>query len=302
VWPLACGRLSDGTPVISSCDGENLHLCVWDATSGSLLWRYEGDTFKENGATYMAFPYSQKGNRVAVSTDDGIVVLDGSTGVVEQEIRTRLSGGMIWDVSTGTLSDGSSFIVGAGHNGVLYWWDAETGLPLREPSREHRSPVRAVEVIGEPGRQIVVSGDEAGRLYHWDANTGDMIGQSIHLSGIVLIRANSGDVFRSLFAYAESSGVVSVWNARTGELFGRPVSIGEHIALGLALFESTGEVHVLVASEDAVVRHWNVSRGEYVGEFASGVSIASCTLDSGETVVAVGDSDGSIFVQNILGS
>jgi WD40 repeat protein len=271
---------------------------MWDAESGELLWRYSGHEFSDYGAFQIALVSSRGLTKVVVANERGVVMLDGSSGM--QSSSSLIKSDTVWGVSAGILSNGSSFIVGAGNDGQVFRWDADTGNRLGEPLHGHRVSVKAVDVVTGVDRDpIIVSGDETGIVCRWNADSGEMIGNSFFVGeGVARIGANCGRRSAGYFACADSSYVMRMWDVRTGKAVGRPISVGGYIT-GLVLFETEDALHIVASSEDSIVGRWNAMTGEYLGELASGISVTGKTLDSGETVIAVGTSEGSVLIRPV---
>lgn len=70
----------------------------------------------------------------------------------------------IWDVAAATLPDGRVIIAGAGHDWLVYRWDAETGEAVGEPLDGHGISVKAIATTTMPGTEetVIVSGCERG--------------------------------------------------------------------------------------------------------------------------------------------
>jgi WD40 repeat protein len=86
----------------------------------------------------------------------------------------------IWDVTTATLPGGRVVAAGAGHDGLVYRWDAATGERIGAPLSRHRAIVKAVTTaVSAGGEPVLISGSERGDVLRWDAATGAPTGEPL---------------------------------------------------------------------------------------------------------------------------
>lgn len=126
----------------------------------------------------------------------------------------------IWDVATIALPDGRVVVAGAGHDWLLYRWDAATGQALGAPSSGHRISVKAITAAVIDGVPTLFTGCEAGQVRRWDAATGVAIGDPLpseldHISGLTVVRTSLG---LQLLVGIDLDGRVHHWDAITGQL------------------------------------------------------------------------------------
>jgi WD40 repeat protein len=126
----------------------------------------------------------------------------------------------IWDVATIALPDGRVVVAGAGHDWLLYRWDAATGQSLGAPSPGHQISIKAIAAAVIGGVPTLFTGCEAGQVRRWDAATGAPIGNPLpseldQLSGLTVVRTSPG---QQLLVGIDLDGRVHYWDAVTGQL------------------------------------------------------------------------------------
>jgi WD40 repeat protein len=151
---------------------------------------------------------------------DGLTLHDARSGAFPPPHDFTL-----WDIAAATLPDGRVVIGGAGHDWLVYRWDAATGERIGEPLRGHRLSVKTIAVARQAdGRPMFVTGCERGEVLRWDAATGEQIGPPLpgtrdrigDLAAVdllggrqILVGLDGHDLYR--------------WNPVTGESLGPPV-------------------------------------------------------------------------------
>lgn len=295
IWPIGFGPRASGARLVVSCGNpESPGLAGWDVATSALKWRGPGTS----GAFGIALASTQQADvLVAVATEEGVGLFDGASGEARTESgsgrEVMLGDGPMWGVAAASTSNGAMFFAGAGHDGVIYRWSAQTGSPLGNPLLGHTTSVKDIDVVGWAGRQIIVSGDEKNFVYRWDADTGERIGTPLR-SGGERISAGFTPETAHYFASADYDGNVRVWDAASGLQVGNMIAAGGY-PTGLALFESNDSLNIVVANdESAVVRRWDVGTGRHLGDLSSGYSVVGGVLPDGAVVVVVGTTDGSL--------
>jgi hypothetical protein len=101
---------------------------------------------------------------LVTANEDGIARQDVVSGTVyspsgdEQPVT-------IWDVATVTLPGGRVLIAGAGHDWLVYRWDAATGEAVGEPLEGHPLSVWEVTAATQAdGTPMLVTGCERGSV------------------------------------------------------------------------------------------------------------------------------------------
>lgn len=230
------GRRPWAAIAASTRDGDDV-LAVVGSTS---VWRYDPHSGEPRthphrpwrvGLNTLAAARLSDGRGILVaSTDDGIERLDVDSGAAMAQHPDEKTA-TIWDVAAATLPDGRVIIAGAGHDWLVYRWDAETGEAVGEPLDGHGISVKAIATTTMPGTEetVIVSGCERGEVRLWDAATGRPIGEPLDVcsdmigSLAVLAYERGGRDCRMLLC-GLSDGTVHRVDLLTGAALGSPIS------------------------------------------------------------------------------
>jgi WD40 repeat protein len=239
VW--AVGLEPDGRFVLTGSQDATAKL--WDGETGKLL--------------LPTLQHAAEIDGVAVSPD-GKTVLTGN-----YDFKARL-----WEVATGKPTgpvfahpdkifkvafspDGSRILTGC-RDGDARVWDAVTGQLLHTLG-PHLTGVASVAF--SPDGQTVLTGgyDHLARI--WDLSTGKPRGRPLVHRDTVYAVAFSPDGKTAATAGGAADKTARLWNASTGHAIGPPLPHGGGVN-GVA-FSADGRT-VLAASEDGMVRQWDV--------------------------------------------
>ena len=134
----------------------------WDPETGRERWHVD---FRAGGGL-CDIARAGGGRRVlAVAAEEGVSRFDAMTGA---ELAS------VWDVAAGVLPGGRAFVAGAGHNGKVFRWGAETGERVGEPvalGGDEDTPWLAPALVGGAAR-LFVAGTAYGTVREWDPVAG----------------------------------------------------------------------------------------------------------------------------------
>ncbi|MCP2327026.1 WD40 repeat protein [Hamadaea flava] len=190
-------------------------IASFDVRTGQLL-----GVLRRMGWFGVAVAGLADGSTVVVGADEDGIVRVAAPRLTVHDPTPDETPMTIWDVAAVTLPDGRIVIAGAGHDWLVYRWDAATGRSLGEPSAGHPISVKVVAAAVVDGVATLFSGCEAGQVRRWDAATGQPMGEPLasgldHMSGLTVVRANAG---QHILVGFDLDGVVHYWDAGTGEL------------------------------------------------------------------------------------
>jgi WD40 repeat protein len=197
----------DGKVLASGSDGgpRERSLCLWDAASGKLLVRCEGD-----GGLGLGLAFSPDGKRLA-STDGGSVrLLDAATG---KEVE-RLRRGGVGAPGLAFSPDGKVLAIADAH-GVLLW-DTATGEAHR---LEVMKDASVTCLAFSPDGKALAAGGERGAVAVWDPAAGKELRRMAGPEGLdALAVAFSSDGKALTVAYhVLGRGSLDVWDLEKGE-------------------------------------------------------------------------------------
>lgn len=265
----------DGSRVLAGSSDRSVTL--WDATSGTLLRRFDGHDGK---VTSTAF------------SPDGKLILSAS-----EDKSTRL-----WEVSTGKLirtvkeheapitsvafsPDGTRALLGSSDKDPSLW-DLSTGQRIRI-FKGHDKPVTSVAF--SPDGVHVLSGSHDRTLRLWEADTGRLLREFRGHWNPVLSLAYSPDGLRLLSGGAD--GTVKLWDAPTARLMRTfDGHKGEVTGVGF----SRDGLRVISASLDKTLVLWNALDGRSIRSFVGHQApVTSLALSPDGARLLSGSADGT---------
>ncbi|WP_327356335.1 WD40 repeat domain-containing protein [Streptomyces sp. NBC_01304] len=293
VGPLL-GARRDGQPLLFSSVPDGSEVSCWDIRTGDRVWSDDEGMSGCNDTALVELPDGQL--LLAVATEDGIEWWDALTGQHRPEMTWE--DWTIWAVTHGMLPDGRPILLGVGHNGMMYRWDAVDGEELGASSAEDdQGSMMAVGFVPSPdGIGVAVSGDEAGQIWRWNAASGDQMGQPIpgHGSQVRIIQTLPVPE-EPLFVSSDQEGVLKRWNAVTGTEVGSPIETGTEI-YALAAASIDGAPVLFAAGADEVVRAWDAATGEPIGLALKSAVVSALTQADGTALLATSTAQGDIVV------
>ena len=106
------------------------------------------------------------------------------------------------------FADGGRRLLACDAEGLLRWWDATTGQPVREEPLRTAAGIAAI-AISPDGRTLVAGGDD-GRVVRWDLPSGQVLGPTLPHGSPIRKVAFVGGGRRILVATRD--GQVRVWD------------------------------------------------------------------------------------------
>jgi WD40 repeat protein len=189
-------------------------------------------------------------------------------------------------------------LVSADENGVLRFWNLQTGEPLGEPIQFHDSIL--FSVAWSPDGKTVVIGDGHGKIHRWTAD-GERDGEPIRAhpeDSWVNALAFSPD--GQLLASAGYDGTIRLWDAQ-GNAVGQPFQ--GHLDAVLAIAFSPDGQTIASASFDKTIRLWNLQgnpiQKPFYGHDESVVTLAFS--QDGQQLVS-GGGDRTVRLWNLQGN
>lgn len=170
-----------------------------------------------------------------------------------------------------SLSPDGLFIIAGGYRGIVYMWDAQTGLLVKQ-LYGHTDQINSV--VYSPDGTLILSGSDDKTIRLWDVKTGMLIrvcaSERLVQSGKVhcVVFFSDGLVFGSL------SRLVSLWDTQTGSLLHtfKPSAVD---SMGKKLFFSFD--NKLIASGHCV---WDIETESLVETFVSGHELIAYSSSS----------------------
>lgn len=273
--------------------------------------RFDARTGERAGAPWPVSPYGC----AAATVPDGrtIVVFGGEDGISRYDVVSSAAYQpaaaerpcIIWDVAMAALPGGQIVIGGAGHDGLLYRWDAATGGPVGEPLRRHHASVKAVATgVSPDGTPMFVSGCEKGDVLRCDVATGAPLGAPLpgtidEVSQLAVVTVPAG---RQILACVDS-GALHRWDLSTGEALGPAAPVGRWgylVGSGTAA-DGTPTVFLWLPGEgddgDAAerVEQWRLDTGERV-DVRLPVTVRAVFDQDSAAWMVLGDPDGALEV------
>jgi WD40 repeat protein len=272
----------------------------WDASSGAALGEYaDGDTY--GGAIGLSAADLPDGRRLlAAGHEDGIDCWDALTGE-----RWPLAGsavGTVFSVAATPLPGGPVLIAGAGNDWLVYRWDAVARAPYGPPLAGHQLSVKAVAAATMPdGSVMIASGGDDDTIRRWHAITGNPIGAPLegHDTFVTALAAAELPDGRVLLASMDCHGTARRWDAVTGQPLGRPWQAHTEWGYEMAAAQVHGRVELVTTGEDNVIRRWDAKTAELIDDSLTGQSAAILTPAGTASMIAAGNSDGTITIHRI---
>jgi WD40 repeat protein len=143
---------------IPSVTGRRAPLEVWDLERGQQLSVLHQD---DDAARVLSARFISNHELLTAHSDGAIRRWHASTGQLLQTYR-----GSTWFLADATLSPDGSMVIAGGRDGVLRFWDAQSGLPLWTLPA-HPSPIVGVRADGGD----IVTRSLAGALSRWHVPT-----------------------------------------------------------------------------------------------------------------------------------
>ena len=216
---------------------------------------------------------------VAFSPDDQHIVSGGNDTV---QLWNAQTGKMIWQAQQDqdevysvafspvrvVTSQGLGYVIASGNrdktgrsDNTVRLWDAQTGQPIGQPLRGHKSTVSTVAF--SPDGQRIASGSADGTVRLWDAQTGLSIGQPLQgHRGWASAVAFSPDGQR--IVSGSSDKTLRLWDAQTGQPIGEPLQ-GHQDGVNSVAFSPNGQC-IVSGSSDGTLRLWDAQTGQPIGE------------------------------------
>lgn len=155
--------------------------------------------------------------------------------------------------------DGKRF-AGAGRDGFIRVWDAESGEPVGSPLEGQGGLVEQVVYSPDGALLATAAADDTVRI--WDANSGKQIREfGGHTPGATDV-AFSTDGGR--LATLSSGGLLRVWDVESGRVL-TTIATG-HTAVATSLAFSPDGRLLATGSDDGTVKMWDASTGAPIGE------------------------------------
>ncbi|WP_304054506.1 WD40 repeat domain-containing protein [Nitrosomonas communis] len=156
------------------------------------------------------------------------------------------------------FSSDSMRLLSAGDDGILRWWEAQTGQLLGEPIQIAEQGMSSI-AISPDGKQLA-TGDAKGAVRLWDIDT-KRLTREIKGDGPIYCMAFSSDGKQLIMA---GEGIFQLWNLATGEPMGAPWQ-GHDGAIRSVAF-SPDDSWLVSGSEDKTLRLWDMHTRQPIGE------------------------------------
>jgi RNA polymerase sigma factor (sigma-70 family) len=233
----------DGARAISSGDGGDQTLRLWDLATGEELKRfgpYEGNVYG------VAFTPNGKNLLFTVWASPSLRLLDLDTG---KELR-RFDAGFLCDCALS--GDGTTSLSG-NTAGLVQVWDTATGKE-RKRLEGHQGEVNYA--VFSPDDRRVASGGAAGVIKFWDLRTGKVVRQ-INEPGKTESLCGAFCPGGRRFASGGRDGNIRLWDAETGDELH---CFEGHTGAVYALAFSPDGRSLVSGGRDRTVRTWKVPR------------------------------------------
>jgi WD40 repeat protein len=161
---------------------------------------------------------------IVAATDDGVARFDPTSGQALPRHRDEHAT-TIWDLAVLQLPDAR--VVGGGHDGRLYQWDAATGRAIGEPLAGHATSIKAVaSFMTNDGTPLIVSGCEAGEVRCWNAVTGSCVAGPFQVAtGMVTsLAVVESRRIGPILMCGDDAGFMHRWNLTEGEPLGESIA------------------------------------------------------------------------------
>ena len=197
-------------------------------------------------------------------------------------------------------------IAGAGHDGLVYRWDAATGQPIGKPLAGHRMSVKAVTTAASAGgKQMIISGCENGDVLRWDAATGGQIGEPFagavdEVSDLAVVDLPGG---RQILACVDTCALHR-WDLASGEPLGPAAVTGKWARLVATHLDSKATPTAFLwlpgegDGQDAVerVEQWRLDTGTRI-DVHRPPTLRVVFDDAERTWIVLGEPDGSLVIR-----
>jgi WD40 repeat protein len=288
----------DGGLVLAVAGGGRVRC--FDARTGVAL----GDRYRPavGGSFGLVSEQLPDGRRLLVSADDrGIYRMDMATGISYPPTPGERPFAL-WDVTIVRLPDGRVVIAAAGHDRLVYRWDAASGVPWGEPLRGHLISVKAITSAARADAAVIVSGCEAGQVRRWNPETGEPIGEPLPgdvgmVTGLATIIFADG---RQVVVGVDFEGGLHQWDPWTGETVRPRLDIPERANLIYAWVghDEVPWAGIYVEDDDTgevSLQLWRLDTGSYV-EGDLDAALRTVYRDGDQLMAVTSRRDGSLLV------
>jgi WD40 repeat protein len=222
-------------------------------------------------------------------------------GTVFSAVVAKVSTRKIIETPTGVnsveFSPRNDLFASGGTDGVVRFWDVDTGQPVGEPIAAHTDAVRAVAFSPDGHTIATASNDRTVRL--WNVDTRQPVGEPI-IGHTDEVRAVAFSPDGHTIATASIDGTARLWNLDTRRLIGPPL-VGHTNAVTSVTFSPDGRT-IATASADHTVRLWNAETHRPVGEPITGHTDTVWDVafsPDGHTIATASDNaDGTVRLVN----
>ncbi len=179
--------------------------------------------------------------------------------VLNKKYNTR----KIWTAGTQinaiTFTPDDRRLVSVSDDGILRWWEAQTGQLLGEPIHIAEKGITSIAISPDGKRLATGNADRMLRL--WDTKTGHPAGDGLPIDQPIDSMAFSPDG-KQLVTTGES--MFRLWNLATGELVGAPWQ-GHDGAIRSIAFSPDGS-RLVSGGEDKTLQLWDMHSRQPLGE------------------------------------
>ncbi len=273
----------------------------FDARTGEAL----GDRYRplDSGIYGLVSERLPDGRRLLVSADDwGIHRMDLATGTTYPPTPAERTGTTLWDVTIVRLPDSRVVIAAAGHDGLVYRWDAATGASLGEPMRGHPISVKAITSATRTDTAVIVSGCEAGQIRRWNPATGEPVdgplpGDIGMVTGLATLVFADG---RQIVVGVDFDGGLHQWDPWTGDTIRPQLDIPDRAGLIHAWIDCEETPWAALFAEDddtgeVSIQLWQLDDGAHID---GDLDPLLCTVfrDADQLIAVTSHHDGSLLI------